>query len=560
MRQVDLNRAYGKKVLSVAGFALDYGVAVGDLLVAVNGKDLKGWDLCLRDFMWKSGTAGDNVFVFTRSRVLSMERHSGKRLSKVFPSNPDLAGLSEAVKMLALGAEDDDDDDDGGGGDDDDDDDDDDDEEGGASSWSPVCARAGLAMLVAALALLLCGARVPAQSAPPPQPAAGGGTHGEQAAAASSTAAAIAASGAARILEVQRGVHGRGGAVEMSCRSTGNMHLPGTLAAGESCLVHCDQGCASSRWVAGHEHAVWGGGGGGGIGGGGDGGGGGSSASYLAASLVCVAAKHATGEDGGEFKLAVAAAEPRSFAASSMFGVSTSAHAHPGRAFTLQLHKTAADVAAGRRAAADRAAADEEAVSPAALRAHLRSLLAMDVPGTATAMRFFACAVGKQPPHAAAIRDFQRVAATATGGAAAAGEAALGAITESVLAGLAIAPIVASPGTATQQQRRRRQQQQQQQRRRQRVLQAEREAFAAMDLDGDSTLSVEEYVGGFIGFERALDAVMLAAGAGPSSHRHRTSGRKLRAVKQQEVVRALLGFAAHVPQERRTTAARHAEL
>ena len=113
----------------MAGFALDYGVAVGDLLVAVNGKDLKGWDLCLRDFMWKSGTAGDNVFVFTRSRVLSMERHSGKRLSKVFPSNPDLAGHSEAVKMLALGAEDDDDDDDGGGDDDDggggDDDDDD---------------------------------------------------------------------------------------------------------------------------------------------------------------------------------------------------------------------------------------------------------------------------------------------------------------------------------------------------------------------------------------------------------------------------------------------------
>jgi len=66
-------------------------------------------------------------------------------------------------------------------------------------------------------------------------------------------------------------------------------------------------------------------------------------------------------------------------------------------------------------------------------------------------------------------------------------------------------------------------------------------------------------VGGFIGFERALDAVMLAAGAGPSSH-SRTSGRKLRAVKQQEVVRALLGFAAHVPQERRTTAVRHAEL
>ena len=474
--------------------------------------------------------------------------------------------LSSGVRKMSAGAGrrrnlGDTDDDDGGGGDDDDDDDDDDDEEGGASSWSPVCARAGLAMLVAALTLLLCGARVPAQSAPPPQPAAGGGTHGEQAAAASSTAAAIAASGAARILEVQRGVHGRGGAVEMSCRSTGNMHLPGALAAGESCLVHCDQGCASSRWVAGHEHAVWGGGGGGGIGGGGDGGGGGRSASYLAASLVCVAAKHATGEDGGEFKLAVAAAEPRSFAASSMFGVSTSAHAHPGRAFTLQLHKTAADVAAGRRAAADRAAADEEAVSPAALRAHLRSLLAMDVPGTATAMRFFACAVGKQPPHAAAIRDFQRVAATATGGAAAAGEAALGAITESVLAGLAIAPIVASPGTTTQQQRRRQQQQQQQQqqRRQQRVLQAEREAFAAMDLDGDSTLSVEEYVGGFIGFERALDAVMLAAGAGPSSH-SRTSGRKLRAVKQQEVVRALLGFAAHVPRERRTTAARHAEL
>jgi len=72
---------------------------------------------------------------------------------------------------------------------------------------------------------------------------------------------------------------------------------------------------------------------------------------------------------------------------------------------------------------------------------------------------------------------------------AAAGEAALGAITESVLAGVAIAPIVASLGTATQQQRRRWQQQQQQQRQQQRVLQAEREAFAPINLDGDGTLS-----------------------------------------------------------------------
>ena len=73
---------------------------------------------------------------------------------------------------------------------------------------------------------------------------------------------------------------------------------------------------------------------------------------------------------------------------------------------------------------------------------------------------------------------------------AAAGEAALGAITESVLAGVAIAPIVASLGTATQQHRRRwQQQQQQQQRQQQRVLQAEREAFAPINLDGDGTLS-----------------------------------------------------------------------
>ena len=65
-------------------------------------------------------------------------------------------------------------------------------------------------------------------------------------------------------------------------------------------------------------------------------------------------------------------------------------------------------------------------------------------------------------------------------------------------------------------------------------------------------------MGGFVGFERALHSLMVAVDADPRDQR--ISERELRAVKREDVVQALLGFAAHIPQERRTVEQRRAEL
>jgi hypothetical protein len=259
-----------------------------------------------------------------------------------------------------------------------------------------------------------------------------------------------------------------------------------------------------------------------------------------------------------------------------MFGVATSALERPGRAFTLQLHKTTAEVETVRRASAERAATEMQPVPPEVLQAQLRLLLA-DMSPVTTVMRFFACATGRQSPHDAVVADFKRIGAAsldATGGApggavtAPVMEAALrkaladvtGAATAGAAAGAAgaatagaAAVVVAAAAAATttsapvplpQAHRL--------------LIDAERASFAAMDLDSDGALSIEEYMGGFVGFERALHSLMVAADADPRDQR--ISERELRAVKREDVVQALLGFAAHIPQERRKVAVRRAEL
>ena len=50
-------------------------------------------------------------------------------------------------------------------------------------------------------------------------------------------------------------------------------------------------------------------------------------------------------------------------------------------------------------------------------------------------------------------------------------------------------------------------------------------------------------MGGFLGFERSLNAVMVAADTDPRDQK--ISGRELRALKREDVVYALLHFVEH---------------
>ena len=224
----------------------------------------------------------------------------------------------------------------------------------------------------------------------------------------------------------------------------------------------------------------------------------------------------------------------------------------------MQLHMTLDDV----RAAAERAASDKQPVLPEALQARLRLLLA-DVSPATLVMRFFACATGKQSPQDAVVADFQHAATGGVPGdvvtalameaglrkalaeAEAAGTSAMGA-TASAGQTVRDRGAVVQPGSAPLPQAHLL------------LIDAERASFGAMDLDSDGALSVQEYMGGFVGFERALHSLMVAVDADPRDQR--ISERELRAVKREDVVQALLGFAEHIPQEQRTVEQRRAEL
>ena len=87
---LDMNRVVGYKVIGVKGVAKFQGVQVGDLLVEVNGIEIRG-QMDLRTlFIGKDvdsdGKPALNVFRFIRLPVI--EKLGLKRLSKIFPVSP----------------------------------------------------------------------------------------------------------------------------------------------------------------------------------------------------------------------------------------------------------------------------------------------------------------------------------------------------------------------------------------------------------------------------------------------------------------------------------------
>eukprot|EP00937_MAST-01D_sp_MAST-1D-sp2_P005492 g5492.t1 len=129
----------------------------------------------------------------------------------------------------------------------------------------------------------------------------------------------------------QRAQLEQGKAISLSCRSSGNIHALGLLPLGANATVDCRPGCTQSEWYKAQEAAIWGSQGAGGNG-------------YADASLVCVAAQHATGEDGGEFVVTFNTAE--SFSAETAHGIATGAFDDQRRAFTIALRKTTSQLQA----------------------------------------------------------------------------------------------------------------------------------------------------------------------------------------------------------------------
>jgi hypothetical protein len=75
-------------------------------------------------------------------------------------------------------------------------------------------------------------------------------------------------------------------------------------------------------------------------------------------------------------------------------------------------------------------------------------------------------------------------------------------------------------------------------------VELERSAFGAMDLDSNGQLAKDEYLGGYLGFERALNKVMVAADNDPRDRE--LSGKELRAITRDDVESGLLKFYEHV--------------
>ena len=377
------------------------------------------------------------------------------------------------------------------------DDDADDDERMGDSSAS--LGMKVMAALCFGIALMMLTLGLYVQSAVATQ-AQGDSTAAAAAATAAAAAAATAAAAASpsslthqHITEQQRAQHSRGEAAHISCKSAANMHLISELAVGASCNVLCHSGCSRMDWVLLHEHVVWGDN---------------ATTGYADASLLCLAAQHATGEDGGEFTITIKAGA-KEYAAVEAHGISSSAlEGEQRRAFAVALHKTAAQVAEEKAAAVQRLRAQVAEVKPSELRAHFQTALDT-VPKNMVALRFFGYAVGPAP-RTAVLGDYERLDASQTGkvskqqfialpgSAAVSGGAGAAAPAPAAAAATDSAGAAAASGQAGGALG-------------ERWAKIELKSFDAMDSDSDGLLDIEEFQRGYNGFERALSKTITQA-------------------------------------------------
>jgi hypothetical protein len=380
------------------------------------------------------------------------------------------------------------------------DDDADDDERMGDSSAS--LGMKVMAALCFGIALMMLTLGLYVQSAVATQAQAGDSAAAAAAVTAAAAAGATAAAAASpspsslthqHITEQQRAQHSRGEAAHISCKSAANMHLISELAVGASCNVLCHSGCSRMDWVLLHEHVVWGDN---------------ATTGYADASLLCLAAQHATGEDGGEFTITIKAGA-KEYPAVEAHGISSSAfEGEHRRAFVVALHKTAAQVAEENAAAAQRLRAQVAEVKPSELRAHFQTALDT-VPKKMVALRFFGYAVGPAP-RTAVLGDYERLDASQTGkvskqqfialpgSAAVSGGAGAAAASPAAAAATDSAGAAAASGQAGGALG-------------ERWAKIELKSFDAMDSDSDGLLDIEEFQRGYNGFERALSKTITQA-------------------------------------------------
>eukprot|EP00936_MAST-01D_sp_MAST-1D-sp1_P000785 g785.t1 len=169
----------------------------------------------------------------------------------------------------------------------------------------------------------------------------------------------------------------RGEAVQLSCRSTGNLHLLGQIEDGKGAKILCPQGCRDSDWVQKHSEIVWG-----------------DKDGYADVSLVCYAAQHSTGVDGGEFFVSIG--KSTNFASQTRNNITTTAHDGESRSFRVKLLNSLADI---ERIRQEKHKAELEAnamVPPAELRARFLHVL-RTIPQGLAAIRFFKIAVSEAP-------------------------------------------------------------------------------------------------------------------------------------------------------------------
>lgn len=236
------------------------------------------------------------------------------------------------------------------------------------------------------------------------------------------------------------------------------MHLLATLQPADApVLVHCPAGCGGGGVQEG-EHG-----------------------GFLAASLVCASARHATDEDGGMFRFRAVHS-----AAGSAAGLrSTSAETTPAAAFTLALHKRAG------QARRDVGAMQE-------LHSQLRDGLRAQAPAGGVAVRFFEAATA-QPSRlrgdlvGEAAKDFDRLLLLRQGAGA-------GNQTREGLPGVALGTFCGAVEAAPEYARAARSAQSE-------WCAEESKTFARMDADGNGLLDLREYLEGFRAFEKTLSAV-----------------------------------------------------